>query len=312
MIRKVCECCLSGDLRHEGKHSHYDRYICSECRFEFYSWDGHDVTNKPYENDADYQFDLEVSRSHDDLMQWNHRKALARVKRMGFPGARCLDIGCFNGFFVKKLLECGFDAYGIDFNETAVDYGVRNYGLEGRIFPGNVEDLVREKSNYDVITLLEVLEHVASPRRFLYSVKTLLNPGGILFISVPNNNMIWRPALDFPPHHLSRYYPETIDRILTSLGFDIVDHLEQMNAYDLARNYVGSLFRAGNAPSLRGGRFRNRVVANTLRTMMNKLRTTGYVLLFPVDASLHFLGVRYISQLVVATNELRPADSAIG
>jgi len=74
-------------------------------------------------------------------------------------------------------------------------------------------------------------------------ISTLLKKGGVIIISTPNSRMCWRPALDFPPHHLSRFTPEALRGCVTRFGFEPIRLFQQMSSYDLIRNYVGTFFR---------------------------------------------------------------------
>jgi 2-polyprenyl-3-methyl-5-hydroxy-6-metoxy-1,4-benzoquinol methylase len=297
----LCECCSSNKIAKFSAHNSYDHYKCEDCGYEHFSTPAHDITAGLYENDADYSDDLTVASSSENLILWHHVDAI-RFLQSNFQAGKTtvLDVGCFNGFFVNKLLSLGFDAYGIDFNKTAVAYGQEKLGLGARISTISVEQSISQGNRFDVITLFDVLEHLPEVRPFLVNVLQLLKDDGVIIISTPNNNMCWRPPLDYPPHHLSRFTIKSLEACLVGLGMKSLHVAEQMSTYELTRHYLGTFFRAKNKNSLRGGEFKYKALTTGLRRGMNRLRKIANVLLTPLDRLLHQLGFRYISQIIVA------------
>jgi 2-polyprenyl-3-methyl-5-hydroxy-6-metoxy-1,4-benzoquinol methylase len=151
-----------------------------------------------------------------------------------------------------------------------------------------------------VITLFEVIEHLENIGNILSQVSSLLKVGGVIIISTPNSKMCWRPALDFPPHHLSRFSTNALRNCVLNFGFKPVQQYEQMSSYDLIRNYVGTFFRERDKSSLRGGAFKNKSSVRVLRIAMNKSKRVGGIILSPFDAILYAFGLRYICQLIIA------------
>ena len=279
----------------------YEQFLCGTCGYVHFAHLSKEVDNTLYEADADYNDDLVLAADFADLLQWNHKQAVKYLKKK-FPAgdASILDIGCFNGFFVRKLLNCGFAASGIDFNNKALDFGVSNYGLEGRISNKTVQALLAEGLQFDVVTLFEVIEHLEDFSSILSDARKLLKPDGLLILSTPNSDMCWRPDLDFPPHHLSRFTPKALASGVERVGFSPMLSLEQTSTFDLLRNYAGTFFRHKDKKSMRGGEFKNKGLTIILRKAANKTKGLGYILLCPLDMILHAIGVRYISQLIVA------------
>ena len=82
-----------------------------------------------------------------------------------------------------------------------------------------------EPASFDVITFIEVLEHINNPREELKKFHSLLREGGALYITTPNFNSLSRRMLKEKwniieyPEHLSYYTPQTIHKLLTESGF---------------------------------------------------------------------------------------------
>jgi SAM-dependent methyltransferase len=296
----ACDCCGAAAISTLTPYGSYEHLKCHRCGYERFVCGDTQVSARDYERDADYVDDLNIALTSSDLILWHHREAL-RLITARFPSGDTvtLDIGCFNGFFVKELLRLGYNAEGIDFNKVAIAQGREKFALGPRISDSTVEDLVAGGRQFDAITLFEVLEHLPDPQAFLRHVARLLKPGGLIILSTPNNKMCWRPPLDFPPHHLSRFTVEALQGCLLQTGIEPIFAHEQMSTYELLRHYVGAFFRANDRGSLRGGEFKHKQLTTVLRRGMNRLRWLLSLLLMPIDKLLYWFGLRYISQVVV-------------
>ena len=154
----------------------------------------------------------------------SNRRLLAMVRNDGLE-KRSLDIGSGFGAFVHFALSQGIDAYGIDFNDEQVHAGQTILGLGDRLFCGDVKELrgkIGSEEQFDLLTLFEVIEHVENPLDLIRNAADLLKTGGLLVLSCPNESR-WQPTgrifVDYPPHHLTRWRPDTLRNFLESQGF---------------------------------------------------------------------------------------------
>jgi 2-polyprenyl-3-methyl-5-hydroxy-6-metoxy-1,4-benzoquinol methylase len=295
---EYCPCCSAKITTKTLVSNGYFSYKCEMCLHEFFKLDNLNnlnITSDLYKNDSDYKGDLEKSKDYKYLIQWNHLKALNFLNNFRNINV-LLDIGTFNGFFVKFLREKGYNAFGTDFNEDAINNGIKNYDLKG-FLSINIDDF--GLNNFSCISAFEVIEHLEDPNLFLKKIHSLLDENGLIIISCPNNKMLWRVQVDYPPHHLSRFSPHSLNMILEKNGFEIICHYEQMSSIDLIRNYIGSLLR-DNTKSLKGGSHRKLFFIDPLRLILNKGRRFTYFIAKPIDAILYFLGYRYVCQMIVA------------
>jgi SAM-dependent methyltransferase len=132
------------------------------------------------------------SKAHFDDTARFYRNLLEPVLKPVPRGARIIDVGCGQGLLVYALNSFGFDRVrGIDLSEQQVVVG-QNYGLQcsavDRDYLVNLAQT--EPASFDVIFLMDVLEHVdkAEQLRLLSAIYQLLAPGGRLILSVPNAN----------------------------------------------------------------------------------------------------------------------------
>lgn len=84
-------------------------------------------------------------------------KTAAHIKKQ-FAPAKSLDVGCAKGFLVKALHNLGVDAYGIDASEYAVTKVPEE--INNRVKLGLASDLTYMSSEFDLVTIFDVLEHI--------------------------------------------------------------------------------------------------------------------------------------------------------
>ncbi|MEM8827215.1 MAG: bifunctional 2-polyprenyl-6-hydroxyphenol methylase/3-demethylubiquinol 3-O-methyltransferase UbiG [Pseudomonadota bacterium] len=104
-------------------------------------------------------------------------------------GLTCLDVGCGGGILTECLARLGGNVTGIDAAEASVEVakdhaGDRGLAIDYRLAAADI--LVREGKTFDLITCMEVVEHVADVPAFLGDLRALLAPGGLLVFSTPN------------------------------------------------------------------------------------------------------------------------------
>ncbi|MGN7838724.1 bifunctional 2-polyprenyl-6-hydroxyphenol methylase/3-demethylubiquinol 3-O-methyltransferase UbiG [Stenotrophomonas sp. 22385] len=110
--------------------------------------------------------------------------------RVTLRGARVLDIGCGGGLLSEALAQSGADVTAIDLAPELVKVA-RLHGLESGVTVDYrlqaAEDLAAEQpGSFDVVTCMEMLEHVPDPGAIIAACHRLLKPGGQLFLSTVN------------------------------------------------------------------------------------------------------------------------------
>ncbi len=142
---------------------------------------------------------------------------------------RILDVGCGLGFFLLRGKERGWDTVGIEPGERSAAYG-RRLGLE--IVADFLTKAVTDRlGKFDAIHMSEVLEHIPDPRGMLQLMHSLLRPGGLLCLMVPNDYNPFQRAFRLvsdekpwwlaPPNHVNYFTLDSLTQILLSSGFEI-------------------------------------------------------------------------------------------
>lgn len=116
-----------------------------------------------------------------DARKLTFRRHLAAIEKLTGPaaGRRLLDVGCHIGVFVEAAAAAGWDARGIDPSAWAVDLA-RQRGLP--VDQGVLERGRYPSASFDVITLWDVIEHLADPLDTLRCCRELLRPGGWIVV----------------------------------------------------------------------------------------------------------------------------------
>ncbi len=167
-----------------------------------------------------YPILFRVEQSH-----WWHigrRKILAAFvedicSRVTDRRPRILDVGCGTGANVLMLSQFG-DAEGVDISEDALAF-CRERGLD-KVKLGPAEGLPYQDATFDLVTALDVVEHMDDDLAGLSEMRRVLRPGGRVLLFVPTFMFLWG-LQDDVSHHRRRYRLPELERVLEQAGFEI-------------------------------------------------------------------------------------------
>ena len=101
------------------------------------------------------------------------------------PGAHILDIGCGPGEMAAKLMECGYDVWGIDIAEPMVRHAQERCGVD-QFRVADMEHLPFPDASFDGIVCLGVIEYLEADRAALSEMRRVLKPAGVALIATPS------------------------------------------------------------------------------------------------------------------------------
>jgi len=150
-------------------------------------------------------------------------------------GKSALDIGCGAGLVCEPLARLGAEVTGVDAapeNVAAAAAHSESAGLDIRYMAGEVATL--DIGRFDLVTCLEVVEHVADKHAFLADVAARLAPGGLLVLSTPNRTAASRvllvgaaEAVGYVPRGTHRWSdfvtPPELAELLASVGLETIE-----------------------------------------------------------------------------------------
>jgi 2-polyprenyl-3-methyl-5-hydroxy-6-metoxy-1,4-benzoquinol methylase len=237
-----CPACGSssraGPLSREGE---YELVRCRDCRM-LYTHRVHSIAGKilHYNQLARERMDTTSALSPAHYGLANQIKSVPLyervlqfiVKTISEGKINFVDVGCAGGLLLLAAqavdgYNCGvpprFNVRGISIDPRERSETERSVGCPV-MFP---DEAAAEWAGWaDVVTLMNVLEHVSDPFTLLSQLRRILKPGGLLLIDVPNNSVVslrgrllhrW-PELDLG-EHVNHFVPVTLDRLLIRAGF---------------------------------------------------------------------------------------------
>lgn len=152
-----------------------------------------------------------------DRNETHNPERLQRIKQF-HPKPKVLDFGCGSGLFVEFMREQGIDAEGFD--------KYLNKSTEW-LFNG---DLAFSKGHYDIVTMIEVMEHTTAPYLELMDVFHILKSGGILMIETSFTDWM---DLEIDPYinpsigHSTIFSHAGLDEVMLEKGFEVYGHINQ-------------------------------------------------------------------------------------
>ncbi|MGA2326260.1 MAG: class I SAM-dependent methyltransferase [Bryobacteraceae bacterium] len=166
-------------------------------------------------------------RGHDGLLEieagsfwFRHRnRCVTEVVRAHPPAGAILDVGAGNGYVTLALREAGFDALAV---EPGIG-GARNAQKRGLdpVICATIEGAGFPEGSLPAVGLFDVVEHICDDAGFLRTIRRLLRPDGMLYVSVPAYQWLWSIE-DVLAGHYRRYTLRGIAALLERSGYSTV------------------------------------------------------------------------------------------
>jgi SAM-dependent methyltransferase len=227
----LCKICRSSTRLIGNKHGTlrgqpFQLRHCDECHFSFVAnpWtDYADVYSEAYyegrgaDPTVDYVFELEHPDETVRQYEWNGIVTVVRQLQPLTSATRWLDFGCGNGGLVRYCIQRRIgDTMG--YEEGHIASRAREQGIP----IVNRDELEKLDGMFDIITAIEVMEHVEDPVLVLRRMHQLLRPGGLLFVTTGNARPYRHSFLKWsyvrPEVHLSYFEPGTLALAMEKAG----------------------------------------------------------------------------------------------
>jgi SAM-dependent methyltransferase len=164
------------------------------------------------------------------------RMAAELATWVNLRGVRALEIGCQTGALAIALAKAGADTAGIDVTPTLIEAArrrARGHGVTPKLEVASAESLPFGDASFDLVTFIDVIEHIADADRALDEAVRVLRPGGTLYVQGPNRlSPRW---LLRDPH----YQMFGISALPPSLGRFYVTRIRRRPRYDVERFPIG-------------------------------------------------------------------------
>ena len=144
---------------------------------------------------------------------------LRYLRRQTVPGSRplLLDAGCGTGAILVEASR-DFDAYGMDTSTTAIAF-CRSRGLN-HVRVCTLDGYPTDQL-FDIIVLLDVIEHAPDDHEILRQAHLRLKKGGHLLVTVPAYRWLWS-AHDVINHHYRRYTARQVREVVRGSGYSVI------------------------------------------------------------------------------------------
>ena len=196
--------------------------ICKKCNMKYENPRfSENLILKAYsynnEINHDTQYNLRVKSFKDMLESLINKNAIPNSK------TKLLDVGTASGAFIEAACQLGFKASGIEPSFELVEKGLeRNLDIkQGSIEKNNLKD-----NFFDIITLMDVIEHICYPKDGLIKIKKKLKTNGLLIINVPDHGSLIARLMGkkfwwYISVHLHFFTYATITKLLLETGFEV-------------------------------------------------------------------------------------------
>jgi 2-polyprenyl-3-methyl-5-hydroxy-6-metoxy-1,4-benzoquinol methylase len=188
---------------------------------EFYS------NEYPRLNNSSLEVQLEDKKFY-DLHREDICESIQTILDSPLKGLKVLDVGCGWGQTLLHFQSKGMDCYGFDPADGAIEYG-KKQGLKNVVKAG-LDTMNVFNQQFDVVTLFNVLEHLAEPAKVIEEIRTdVLKSGGLIIVDVPNEfNSLQVAGKELhelsewwvtPPAHLNYFNKDTLCNLLAGKGY---------------------------------------------------------------------------------------------
>ncbi len=168
--------------------------------------------------------------------------------------SRILDIGCASGRLLYLLAERGYpNVLGLDPSPACVETARRLHGID--VLQGHLGQFPALPYTFDVVVLVGVLEHIRDLAEAMRHVRSILSPGGIVYVEVPNALEFVRwpnaPFQDFSVEHINFFAPVSLANLFAAHAFRtlFLEQNHRIQAHRTIMSNVSAAFRLTGADS---------------------------------------------------------------
>lgn len=240
-VNKPCIICNSKSLKSKYKWNKFEHFKCLFCKticvFPQPKVNSIKVNNlEKYESESSLQAYFNMQ----DILMKRAELCASNILKYKSNG-KILDVGCSYGFYLKVFNKYGFSVTGIDISRPAINYLKKVFKLKGIV--GEFNDYLFSKKSFDVITMIDSLEHVSNPRKILLKSKEIMKKEGLIVIQTPNaesfiskltgKNWFWL----LPSQHLYLFSIKSLKMLLEQTGFKII----RVSTWDDYHEFISNL-----------------------------------------------------------------------
>lgn len=224
--------------------------VCADCKTVYIDPVPTEETLERLYNDPSesFLFNKDSEGANVEVRAGHHEDYEAILRMIGKPKERLrlLEVGCANGSFLMTASQA-FDVEGVEINNSTAEVARQN-GF--KVKTGRIAD-VEGEALYDIVVMLQVIEHIVRPGELIREIVRLLKPGGYFYLDMPNVdsasfNYLGERHMHISSYgHVSMFNRESLIRLCEKKGLQFVAH-EFCGGRDLELHDVLTLKLAKN------------------------------------------------------------------
>ena len=138
----------------------------------------------------------------DSLRKTYHYGRYRKVKKLIENNGKLLDIGC------GKPCEFMEDGSFLNYIKFGIGMDIKNCSIKQTFIKGNVVDIPFSKKTFDIVVAMEVIEHLEDIEIALKNINYALKDDGVIILTTPSNNLIWKIFWSFWPETIGKMWKE--------------------------------------------------------------------------------------------------------
>ncbi len=190
-----------------------------------------DFYSKSYFESQDSTFGYNNYIEDEKILRKNARYILAEFPKFKNYQPKILDIGCAHGFLLDEARKLGWKTQGLEFSAEAVSYAVNKLNLN--VSTGSITQVEFPENNFDIITMMGVIEHLVDSVAAIKKVNKILKPGGYFAITTINTKGLVRLFKLKPPEHIFYFSAKNLSLLLERENFKVIKSLPYWCYYNL-------------------------------------------------------------------------------
>lgn len=160
----------------------------------------------------------------------DYLKIITKLEKFMPKKGHLLEIGCAMGMLLNEIRKRGWKVTGVEPEEWTCQIARNKYGLS--VINMSFQEANLQKSSFDVVLLLHVIEHLSNPAEGLSQIARIIGPGGFLVLETPRYDTLWFRLLkgrerSVIPGHKYYFTRKTIQTMACKSGFEVV-HLDSV------------------------------------------------------------------------------------
>lgn len=246
VLLKDCPLCDSDNLRpvlserntfpdhaHSEVFAFHNQWVqlleCQDCHFAFAKEIPADKSffQKRYDNTwFDPEFEVGSVRKSEIL------EDIFRVIKKYQPEGKLLDVGSFAGKLLHFAKDKGYTPEGVEVNPKLAKFTEETLGFH--VYNSEIQNVELPSNYFEVVTIIDVLEHLVGPRDVLLQLYKTIRPGGLLIIKVPNYRMqkfkqwvaqklgVSKAGIFNNFGHINQFSPRAVRNVVEHMGLDLL------------------------------------------------------------------------------------------